>query len=866
MRAAVDLQEEERISMSATRYFHVPARLLLLLAVVLLQAVALAGVQPALRDYTERVPLLQAQIPAVTASAQQAAETIMAHPEALLDVPYWEQMSVCEELMNRAGGLAHAYPTLFWGRTPTKYDVALLTVRSWEAESKLISRRVKEYKAQGWTVTIIGSRAGMPKNLAADFFFDNGVPTGKADSGRINVLANSTLAWMWCCEYAAAMSRKGKFPGILYAMSMPGATEHNNKLQSAEGRHTIVDCPTPIPAGELAKVYLQRIQTLIDDLNSPHIQGQLAQAADVVAARLASGRTVGIAGMGHGIMYEVMVDNKSPWLGFRAVFVADTAFRLHLQPGDLLVWMSYNDLNSAIDDYAKYIQAMKLDLVTSYTLDGNDPKSNLPELAHIDQSWKLPDAEVPIPVFPQAMAPISGINVILIARMLDDEVSARLAAMKDVHLAPRAPLAPELCNLSEYYYRNESVYTAPVSERRWGYVDARGKQVVAMTYDRAGTFNNGLAVVGKGGKYGVIDRTGKVVVPLQYDDISMPSSKKAPTFFIVRSGAAWGTIDPAGKALIAPKYDAIYTFSDTHIVAKLSGQAHLLTLAGEEVPGVAYRDIWNSGKGYAWVNKDGKWGLIDETGKVLIPPHDDLNNIVDGVAPVMIDGKWGLLNSAGAQVLAPKYDWISNIADDTKLAQVWLDKKGGMIDLTGREAVPVQYDEMKDTADGMTAVQLNGKWGYLEKAGAVAISAIYETAGNFADGVALVTLAGKPLLIDRTGKEVARPAYDFVANGGEGYFKVARDGKWGFIDKTGKEIVPPKYRFVISFSEGKALVAGGGAWSESVGKCALLVGAKWGVIDTTGKEIIHPKYDRITPSDDGPLAVGRNLETLFGQP
>jgi len=860
------LQEEESIPMSTTRHFHVPARLLLLLVVVLLHTVVLAAVQPALQDYTARVPLMQAQIPAITTSAQQAAETMMAHPEALLDVPYWEQMSVAEELMNRAGGLAHAYPTLYWGRTPTKYDVVLLTVRSWEAESALIQRRVKEYKAQGWTVTIIGSRAGMPKALGADYFIENGAPNGKASCGRINVLANSTLAWMWCCEYAAAMSRKGKFPGILYAMSMPGATEHNNKLQSSEGRHTIVDCPTAIPAGELATVYLQRIRTLIEDLNSPHIQGQLAQAADVVATRLASGHTVGIAGMGHGIMYEVMVDNKSPWLGFRAVFVAPTAFRLHLQPGDLLVWMSYNGLNSAIDDYAKYIQAMKLDLVTSYTLDGNDPKDNLPELAHIDQSWKLPDAEVPIPVFPKAMAPVSGINVVLIARMLDDEVSARLAGMKNVHLAARAPIAPELCNLAENYYREESVYTAPVSERKWGYVDARGKQIVAMSYDRAGAFNNGLAVVGKGGKFGVIDRAGKVIVPLQYDAIDIPWGKNPPSFFIVRAGAAWGTIDTAGKVLIAPKYDAIYTFNDTHIVGKLAGQAHLLTLAGEDVPGVVYNDIWSSGEGFAWVNKDGKWGLIDETGKVLIPAqYDDLNNIVDGVAAVQTDGKWGLLNSAGAQVLAPKYDRIGWIPD-SKLVQVRLGKKFGMIDLTGKEVVPVQYDEMKDTVDGMTPVKLDGKWGFLDKAGALAIPATYDDAGGFTDGVALVTSTGKPVLIDATGKAVARPAYDYVADGGEGYYKVARNGKWGFIDKTGKEIVPLRYSFVIGFSNGKALVAGGGKWSESVGKCALLVGAKWGVIDKTGKEIIHPKYDRITPSNDGPLAVGRNLEMLFGQP
>jgi len=833
---------------------------------VLPQTAVLAAMQPALQDYQARMKTMRAQIPAVTTSAQQAAETIMAHPEALLNVPYWEQMSVCEELMNRAGGLAHAYPTIYWGRIPTKYDNVLLTVRSWEAQKGLMLKRVHEYKAKGWTVTIIGSKAGMPAKLGADYLIDNGAPSGKAKFGRINVLANSTLAWMWCCEYAAAMSRKGKFPGILYAMSMPGATEHNNKLQSSEGRHTIIDCPTPIPAGNLANVYLKRIETMIADLQSEHIQGQLANAADVVAKRLASGRTVGIAGMGHGIVTEVLVDNKSPWLGFRAVFMADTAFRLHLQPGDLLVWMSYNGLNSAIDDYAKGIAATKLDLVTSYTRDGNNGRDNLPELAHIDQNWKLPDAEVPIPVFPKAMAPVSGINVILVARMLDDEVSARLKMMKNVHLAPRQPMAPELCNLSEDYYRNEPVYPAPPPERKWGYIDAAGKQVIAMDYDKASAFNGGTAIVGKDGKFGLIDKTGKLIVPLQYDAIDEPWGMKVPTFLIVRTGAFNGTIDKTGKVLIAPKYEAIYSFNDQYIVGKLAGQAHLLTLAGEEVPRVVYRDIWNSGEGFAWVNTDGKWGLIDNTGKVLIPTKfTDLNNIVDGVAAVMVDGKWGLLNSNGVQVLPPKYDGIGWI-QATKLVQARMGKKLGMIDLTGKEVVPVQYDEMKDTVEGMTPVQMDGKWGFIDPTGKLAIPLKYADASVFADGAALVTIDGKKLLVDKTGVEISLPAYEYLAKGGEGCYKVVRNGKWGFIDKTGKEIVPPKYSYVMSFSGGKALVAGGGTWSESAGKIALLIGGKWGVIDNKGKEIISPKYDRIIPSGDGLLAVGANTDMPFGQP
>src|SRR2546425_1034683 len=98
-----------------------------------------ANVQPSLREYAARVPLMRQQIPAVVKSAQSSAERILAHPDALIDVPYWEQTGFSEEMINRAGGLALAYPAGAGGITaPTKYDVMLLAVRSWEKDGATI--------------------------------------------------------------------------------------------------------------------------------------------------------------------------------------------------------------------------------------------------------------------------------------------------------------------------------------------------------------------------------------------------------------------------------------------------------------------------------------------------------------------------------------------------------------------------------------------------------------------------------------------------------------------------------------------------------------------------------------------------------
>jgi len=395
---------------------------------LLLQTAALSALQPALTDYAARLPVVKQQIPAVVASAQQAAENNLTYPKALLNMPYWQQEGFAEEMANRAGGLAHAMPSESRRRLVTDHDIMVISIRSWEKQRDDTLKYVKECKAKGWTVTVIGSKAGKPADLGADFFIDNGAPTPVADQGRINALANVTLGWMWCCEYAAAMSRHGKFPAILYSVAMKGAEEYDAKIQSEDGRFTLLPCDKAIPAGELSNIYLKRVDKLVKDCTSKRIQEQVTKAADIIAAHLQTGGTVGLSSVGHIIMDEMFRENKTKWKVFYAAGAVQSAYKTNLKPGDLLVWIAYCGMNTAYDDYGKYITEAGLKLITCYSPDPSWATApTAVRLAHIDQCWDLPDAEAPIPIFPYTMAPVSGINATLILRMLDDEVAKRQA-------------------------------------------------------------------------------------------------------------------------------------------------------------------------------------------------------------------------------------------------------------------------------------------------------------------------------------------------------------------------------------------------------------------------------------------------------
>lgn len=385
---------------------------------------ARAEMQPAMRAFEARLPVIERQIPAISLAAMAAAENNLLHPAARINTPYQGEPSFAEELIDRAGGLAIANPTD--ARTATGHDFVLLSVRSWEKQALSIGKLVRAYQARDWKVVLFASAADRPVDLPVDFFLDNGAPSGRAEHGRINTLTNVTLGWMWCCEYAAAMSRRGTFPAILYSVTMPGGIAFDRPLQTNAGRVTVHPCDQPIPAGQLATRYLKRVKTLLADLQTARVQAQIDQAARLVARQMKAGRTVGLSGVGHMILYEFDQDTRAPWKPFPAAGRAKTAFRTHLQPGELLVWISYVGVSSVYEEFSKHIREAELQLICSSNPDPEMSKDDPPLLAHIDQCWERPDAEVPIPIFPHKMAPVSAISAGLILRMLDDAVAAEI--------------------------------------------------------------------------------------------------------------------------------------------------------------------------------------------------------------------------------------------------------------------------------------------------------------------------------------------------------------------------------------------------------------------------------------------------------
>ena len=180
--------------------------------------------------------------------------------------------------------------------------------------------------------------------------------------------------------------------------------------------------------------------------------------------------------------------------------------------------------------------------------------------------------------------------------------------------------------------------------------------------------------------------------------------------------------------------------------------------------------------------KDGDkklWKLLERHGYEVIGYWDDDLGIV------RLNGKWGMINTEGKVVIPLKYDCVDYFSEG--LAYVKLNGKYGFVDTTGKVVIPLKYDSVGKFDEGLASVFLNGKRGFVDKTGKEVVPPKYDFIYDFVEGLAKVRLYDKFGFIDVTGKEVVPPKYDQVWGFYEGLAAVELNGKEGFVNKQGKE-------------------------------------------------------------------------------
>lgn len=350
--------------------------------------------------------------------------------------------------------------------------------------------------------------------------------------------------------------------------------------------------------------------------------------------------------------------------------------------------------------------------------------------------------------------------------------------------------------------------------KKYGFIDKLGHEIIPCKYDYAQDFINGISIVTMDKKQGAINEQGSIVIPCKYDAINR--NDKDSLMVTILNGK-WGFLDLKGNIAIPFEYDYCCQFREGLAAIEQNGLYGFINKKGEIIIPCQYKKISQStvfSDGLIGVCRDVQWGYIDKTGKLVIPFQEGLTdvpfssglsvkykykyryeynellkmqtrspysasaafinkegelvsdyfeaNIVQGFRDgyCVIKDKYnreGLINEHGEFVIPCKYDFILNVSDNEFVVICDNNKEGIANKATGQIVIPIIYEHINNPWDvfkeGVVSVEKDDKWGFIDKNNQVVIPFIYDNASSFSEGFAVVERYGKYGYVDRFGHD-----------------------------------------------------------------------------------------------------------------
>jgi hypothetical protein len=203
------------------------------------------------------------------------------------------------------------------------------------------------------------------------------------------------------------------------------------------------------------------------------------------------------------------------------------------------------------------------------------------------------------------------------------------------------------------YFNELGLAPACYADGKCGFIKFDGKEQIKANYEAVGNFNNyGLAVArtvvedcnGKGGTCRadvIIDRNGNTIVP-----VSDEATKKKLHYQLTDS------LHDDRFIIVNVMENDVPIVTSYLLIQKNS----LQLITGTPYRSIAPMDVF----GNIRVEKKGKWGIIDSTGKVITKPtYQEIKRVNDAYYATQNDkDKWGFLNKKGKPQIPFEYDEV----------------------------------------------------------------------------------------------------------------------------------------------------------------------------------------------------------------
>jgi hypothetical protein len=320
-------------------------------------------------------------------------------------------------------------------------------------------------------------------------------------------------------------------------------------------------------------------------------------------------------------------------------------------------------------------------------------------------------------------------------------------------------------------------------------------------------------------KMGVINTKGELVIPCMYDKMIAIRAEGA-SYYIVCRNSRYGVLNERNEVVVPFVYDFIDICDYIPAIVRVSerGKSGLMNVVTRKwVAPAIYEQAWVASTTSAKVMKGPQVYSINVDNnkmQVVLPLQSESKRIATKSEIALFitskDGRYGLTNANGKVIIPLQYELITYPFVNTNLLIVTKNSKKGLLSLNGKLVLEIDCDEITTGHDESYLVKRNGKYGVLSKEGVWLLPAAYEllTPAAYSDNYSLSFLLakknGKKGVIEITkNKQQLEFVYDDLIGFGRNlrgveifrdYIIAIKDGKYGMIDSNGKTLLPFIYQ------------------------------------------------------------------------
>ncbi|MCI9286969.1 MAG: WG repeat-containing protein [Clostridia bacterium] len=316
--------------------------------------------------------------------------------------------------------------------------------------------------------------------------------------------------------------------------------------------------------------------------------------------------------------------------------------------------------------------------------------------------------------------------------------------------------------------------------------------------------------VNKDGKYGVISKKGDILIEAIYDNIKIPNPEK--DVFICKKQDKTIILNEKGQEILT-QYEQVDSISINGIVSNLPYEKRVLK----------YKE-------------NGKYGLIDYTGKVIVKPiYEEIEGLENKESELIVkkDGKYGVINDRGIKLIKEEYDGI--VADGYYTEENKYALSGYII--SNKTSNGYRYGYLNYKLEKMLKIEYNE------------ISRVLEI-NNGQDIYIIASKNGKFGVVKNNKTVINYDYQDIEYDANNNLFKLQRNLQFGVYDINGKSILPVQYKeldfkgvYIQALENGKEVYT---------------------YFNSKGDEIKVPKYTSVLKTTENNYYITINKEGLYG--